>query len=58
MQKDVRVVPQKSTQSRVLLPRLITLRAHQKGDTNGESVESENTDGILKYTSCKDIIWE
>ena len=40
----------RTPQCRVLLPTPITLRAHQKGDNNGESVENENSEGILKYT--------
>ena len=33
-----------------MFPTTSTLTAHQKGDSNGESVERENPEGTLKYT--------
>ena len=51
--EGVRVVPRRRPQSCVLLPRPVGIGACEKGDMNGESVESENTDGRLKYTWCR-----
>ena len=43
-------VPQKSPKPHVLFPTSSPLRAHQRGGSNGESVESENLESTLKYT--------
>ena len=40
----------KKSPARVLLPTPNTLKVHQKGDNNGESVENEDSEGTLKYT--------